>query len=72
MSSEDQKFISVFHDSVKQASETLPTSDAQNLSKEERLALKQLQNRTDIVFRHADKGSAVVVQDTTAHRDEVA
>ena len=71
VSSEVETFISVFHESVKQASATHPTSDAQNLSKEERLALKQLQNRTDIVIRPADKGSAVVVQDTTAYRDEV-
>ena len=72
VSSEVETLISVFHESVKRASSTHLNSDAQNISKEKRLALKQLQNRTDIVIRPAEKGSAIVVQDNTTYRDKVA
>ena len=72
VSTEVGTFISVFHESVKKAFAMQPTPDAQNLSKEERFALKQLQNRTAIVIRPTDKRSAVVVQNTTADKDKVA
>ena len=40
-----------------------PTRIRDNLTKHERKALKQLQKRTDIVVKPADKGSGTVVLD---------
>ena len=41
-----------------------------NISKEERLALKQLMNRRDTIIKPADKGGATVVLDAEKYHDE--
>ncbi|XP_072014969.1 uncharacterized protein [Amphiura filiformis] len=41
-----------------------------NLAHEEHQALKSLRTRTDIIFKPADKGSAVVVMDRQKYIDE--
>ena len=40
-----------------------PTIIRDNLPKEEREAIKKLQNRVDIIIKPADKGSGTVVMD---------
>ena len=40
------------------------TTKTYNSSKQERNALQQLQTRTELVITNADKGEAVVIQDT--------
>ena len=41
-----------------------------NLSKQERNALQQLKTRTDLVITNADKGGAVVIQETEEYIKE--
>ena len=67
-------FVKVFHESVRKATGSGTSTrllQAQNLSEDEQLALQRLQRRRDIVIRPADKGSAVVIQDTKDYHREV-
>ena len=43
-----------------------------NLSKEERIALKQLQNNKDIVIKEADKGGAICIMDKTFYAQKMS
>ena len=47
-----------------------PITTHDNLPREERKALTSLKNRTDIIIKPADKGSAVVVMDRQQYIDE--
>ena len=47
-----------------------PLKIADNLTKQEREALKNLTERNDIVIKPADKGKAIVMMDTEKHKAE--
>ncbi|XP_041461177.1 uncharacterized protein LOC121412433 [Lytechinus variegatus] len=52
------------------STDTLDTRAHDNLPREERHALSSLKNRSDIIIKPADKGSAVVVMDRQQYIDE--
>ncbi|XP_071493045.1 uncharacterized protein [Diadema antillarum] len=52
------------------SADTLDIASHDNLPKEERQALSSLKNRSDIIIKPADKGSAVVVMDRQQYIDE--
>nr|XP_054761537.1 ankyrin repeat, PH and SEC7 domain containing protein secG-like [Lytechinus pictus] len=52
------------------STDTLYTRAHDNLPREERQALSSLKNRSDIIIKPADKGSAVVVMDRQQYIDE--
>nr|XP_054771033.1 low affinity immunoglobulin epsilon Fc receptor-like [Lytechinus pictus] len=52
------------------STDTLDTRAHDNLPREERQALSSLKNRSDIIIKPADKGSAVVVMDRQQYIDE--
>ncbi|KAJ8034954.1 hypothetical protein HOLleu_21996 [Holothuria leucospilota] len=63
------RYIDCFTDSVQQhlrsflnTIDNAPTSKTDNLSKQERRALKELSHNKDLVIKPADKGGAVVLQ----------
>ncbi|XP_063960267.1 uncharacterized protein LOC129266549 [Lytechinus pictus] len=51
------------------STDTLDTRAHDNLPREERQALSSLKNRSDIIIKPADKGSAVVVMDRNTESD---
>ena len=64
-------FISVLHQTLSRSIKSSKVTAAiSNLSEAETTALHDLQHRTDIVIRPADKGSAIVIQDAVTYRDE--
>ena len=66
-------FIKVFHDSVCCAlSYPNCTEPTYNLYLDEQKALRDLRHREDLVIRPADKGSAIVIQDSDAYNREIA
>ena len=66
------RILKIFQRSIKQ--EILKSKPKKvkhnNLSKQERIGLKQLRDNPDIVIKKADKGSAVVVMNTTHYLRE--
>ena len=58
--------VKTFVDALQKEFDNIPrslTTHKQNLTKDERTALKELQTRDDIIITNADKGGAVVIQD---------
>ena len=73
ISPETEVFINVFHDSFRAALDNgINSTTSSSLSEKETLAIRSLQERTDIVIHPADKGSAIVFQDTEAYHKEIA
>ena len=69
VAAEVETFVGVFHQSVRTALQGKRGKETtHNLTKEEHHALCSLQKRSDIVIRPADKGSAVVLQDSSTYR----
>ena len=65
--------VKTFIEAINNDIEKLPDRESKkkyNLTKSERLALDQLQQRTDIIITNADKGGAVVIQDTDEYIKE--
>ncbi|XP_063954030.1 uncharacterized protein LOC135153802 [Lytechinus pictus] len=58
------------HPKFAPCTDTLDTRAHDNLPREERQALSSLKNRSDIIIKPADKGSAVVVMDRQQYIDE--
>ena len=63
-----EAFINTTKSEIK--SNLLPNKKINNLSKNERTAIKNLSERNDITIKPADKGSAVVVMDTQQYIEE--
>ena len=63
-----ETFIQAVNNNITEAEEKQVKKD--NLTKEERLALKDLENRDDVIFTKADKGGAVVIWDTQDYINE--
>ena len=71
VAAEVETFVGVFHQSVRTALQAKRGKETtQNLTKEEHHVLCSVQKRSDIVIRLADKGSAVVLQDSSTYRAE--
>ena len=65
--------MKTFIEAINNDIEKLPDKESKkkyNLTKAERLALDQLQQRTDIIITNADNGGAVVIQDTDEYIKE--
>ena len=62
-------FIEAFKNEIENQPDT-KTKRYNNLNKHELKALEDLRNQTDIVITNADKGGAVVIQDTTEYIKE--
>ena len=54
-------FLESFYNSMITQLEQSPPKSATNLTKQEKLALKELSKRDDVIFCNADQGSAVVI-----------
>jgi hypothetical protein len=59
----DPDLLNCISDFTEETSKLDPKAEKNNMSAEEKRALKELQNNSDLVFKKADKGSAIVVMD---------
>ena len=59
----DPDLLNCISDFTEEMSKLDPKAEKNNMSAEEKSALKELQNNSDLVFKKADKGSAIVVMD---------